>query len=145
LKFKIANFITLGSILFILSTFPITAFSQYPPSKNLPLYDLTIRLDNQCYMLFGKAKITYYNSSDDPLTEILLQLPTNTLIHKDPRVNESIYDYSYPNGFNPGWMKILSVQNEKGGALEYKYQDDLNLPLGCSQKQTLLYIPLPNS
>jgi len=132
LKFKIANFIILGSILFILSTFSIPAFSQYPPPDNLPLYDLSIRLDNQCYMLFGKAKITYYNSSDDSLNEILLQLPANTLIHKDPRVNESIYDYYYPNGFNPGWIKIISVQDEKGGALKYKYQDDQNLPLGNS-------------
>lgn len=116
-----------------------------PSPDNLPYYDINVQLNNQSYILAGKVKVTCPNTSALPLHEILFQLSPNTFTKKDPRVEESTYDNSYPHGFNPGWMEILGVNDEQGNPLLYSYKTDSDLPRGCAQEKTLLHVTLPET
>ncbi|MEW5802675.1 MAG: M1 family aminopeptidase [bacterium] len=149
MKRKASRNLFIMLVLVIFSSQVNPGFAQDPSIRNLPSsgdlphYDIHVQLNNQSYTLTGKVKVTCPNTSDIPLEEVLFQLAPNTLAKKDPRVEESTYDYSYPHGFNPSWMEILGVNDGKGNPLPYSYKTDLDLPLGCAQEKTLLLVTLP--
>ncbi|MEW5818472.1 MAG: hypothetical protein AB1798_24165, partial [Spirochaetota bacterium] len=85
-----AGYVLLITVLLLVffSGLPEPGLAQYPPPDNLPRYEIDVQLNTQTYFLAGKVAVTYYNTSDLPLSEMLFQLVPNALARKDPKVDE---------------------------------------------------------
>ncbi|HED04682.1 MAG TPA: hypothetical protein ENI60_07980 [Candidatus Fraserbacteria bacterium] len=119
------------------------ALAQQTPSLPYNYYDLEVRLNPTRQALVGQETIVYFNDSASPLPAIYFNLAPNYLKSPDPYLSPLLLDESYPDGFDPGWLKVKSVQDEQGAKLSYRLLPGPPTFQNFSLADTLMRVELP--
>jgi len=119
-------------------------YTQGVWTQELPkdYYQIKVEIDTKDYIITGHETITYFNKSGISLSNIWLNLSPNQLRKRDPKIPEWQYDELYYRGFEPGYIDIHQVEDDKGNSLSYTYEVDDTIIFGCKEKN-ILNIKLP--
>ncbi len=119
------------------------ALAQSQPDPQFSHYALEITFYPQQYRLSGQATITYVNEGPEALPAILFWLLPNYEREPNPYLDPLVRDGGYPQGFDPAWMRILSVTDGEGNRLRYRLREGPALFQEYSRRETLLHVALP--
>lgn len=128
-----------------LIAFSVVATAQPLQTPSLPYnyYDVTITLNPSRHALVGQETVVYLNDSQSPSQAIYFTLEPNYSRSPNPYVSPLVLDQSYPDGFDPGWLKINSVEDALGGKLSYELLRGPATSQNYSLDETLLRVALP--
>lgn len=96
----------------------------------LTSYNMTIQVNCEEKTLQGAESVIYVNNSSESLDKIAFHLYPNAFKEQNGEqqvVSEYNFEKAYPNGFDSGYIDILSVVDNSGVELEYKCNDDSNI------------------
>ena len=99
-------------------------------------YDATERI------IQGHVSFEALWQGNHPLTVLYFFLPPNTLRRRDPREPAAFSDLRYAMGFDPAYLTTHHVTDKAHQKLDFRLQDDQNMPVGRVADQAVLGIAL---
>lgn len=106
--------------------------------KELTVYNLDVQVDCQKKEIQAQEDVCYVNGSEAVLDKVKFHLYPNAFKRKNSSlsvVSEYNFDTAYPNGFDSGYIDILSVANNNGEELRYEI---------CGEEENILCVYLNN-
>jgi hypothetical protein len=106
-------------------------------------YTIEATFDPQRHTLSGQQTVEYVNDSDKSLDAIYFELLPNYEREPNPHLDPSHGDASYPQGFDPAYLRVHTVTDIAGNPLPYELLEAPAILQTYSRKDTLLQVALP--
>lgn len=85
-------------------------------------YDIRADLDEEERTVAGVEEITFTNTLEEEIGEVVIVLRANFLREPNPQLSKVNRDSTYPGGFNPGWTKITEPITEEGEEVDFAWE-----------------------